>query len=404
MREGQEYTPIPVAARRLRGNGLFLGPADVPKCKIEPMLTRVYINNYRCLVDFDFRPARRQLIMGANGSGKSSFMDALLFLRRIVILKQRLERHNNVLGERTLWLNLRHQTFEIEALLDDTSYVYRLEIEPHGDPERPRVRSESVKFNGELIFDFRAGEVHLFDDQFQHKVAYPFEPDRSALAGAETRDNRKLVRFKEWVHQLLVFRLNPFSMKALAKGEDQYPFFDLSNFAAWYRHLVQSAPRETRKLLENLRAALDDFDSLEFGEAIENMRLLSCVFVQKGGPDVKLSFNQLSDGQRCLVGLYTILQFVISKGHTAIIDEPDNFISLREIQPWLHALSDALDDRRGQVLLISHHPEILDQWAPSYGIRFTREDDGAVVIKEFRGEAYSSLAPSEIVARGWENE
>jgi len=368
------------------------------------MLTRVYINNFRCLVDFEFRPGRRQLIMGANGSGKSSFMDTLLFLRRLLVLRQNLERHNNTLDQRTTWLNLSNQTFEVEVVLDDSNYLYRLEIEPFGDPEKPRVHSESVKFEGQPIFDFRAGEVHLFDDEFQHKVAYPFEPDRSALAASESRDNRKLTRFKNWVRHLFVFRLNPFNMKALAKGEDSDPYFDLSNFAGWYRHLVQSAPRESRNLLENLRAALDSFEILQFSEAVESMRLLSCLFLPGNGPDVRMSFDQLSDGQRCLIGLYTILEFVIAAGHTVILDEPDNFIALREIQPWLSAVSDSIDENNGQVLIISHHPEILDQWAPSYGMRFTRDKMGPVRVQEFDGETYSSLTPSEIVARGWENE
>src|ERR1035438_8231016 len=48
-------------------------------------------------------------------------------------------------------------------------------------------------------------------------------------------------------------------------------------------------------------------------------------------------FNELSEGQRCLICLYAILHFVLAKGHTAILDEPDNFVSLREIQPWLMA-------------------------------------------------------------------
>jgi predicted ATPase len=36
------------------------------------MLTRLYIDNFRCFVKFEYGPARTQLILGANGSGKSS--------------------------------------------------------------------------------------------------------------------------------------------------------------------------------------------------------------------------------------------------------------------------------------------------------------------------------------------
>jgi ATPase subunit of ABC transporter with duplicated ATPase domains len=94
----------------------------------------------------------------------------------------------------------------------------------------------------------------------------------------------------------------------------------------------------------------------------------------------------------------------VANGHTVILDEPDNFVALREIQPWLSAVSDAIDESNGQVLIISHHPELMNQWAPDFGVQFVREGLGPVRVKEFSGKAYSTLVPSEIIARGWENE
>ena len=37
-------------------------------------------------------------------------------------------------------------------------------------------------------------------------------------------------------------------------------------------------------------------------------------------------------------------------------DEPDNFIALQEIQPWLVSLCQAVEDHGSQALIISHHP------------------------------------------------
>ena len=41
------------------------------------MLTRIYIDNYRAFVNFEHTFESTQLLMGGNGSGKSSFLDAL---------------------------------------------------------------------------------------------------------------------------------------------------------------------------------------------------------------------------------------------------------------------------------------------------------------------------------------
>jgi ATPase subunit of ABC transporter with duplicated ATPase domains len=105
-----------------------------------------------------------------------------------------------------------------------------------------------------------------------------------------------------------------------------------------------------------------------------------------------------------LIGLYMVLHFAVAKGQTVILDEPDNFISLREIQPWLLAAEQALEDNKGQLILISHHPEILNQWAREYGLRFFREENGHVRTEKFKDDPDGFLRPSELIARGWENE
>jgi AAA15 family ATPase/GTPase len=103
------------------------------------MLTRLYIDNFRCFVNFEHKPARRELILGANGSGKSSFLDALLLLRQFVT-KGDILNDFYVLSQRTRWLNQPQQTHELEATLNGNKYVYRLVVEPG----RTRTAASSV--------------------------------------------------------------------------------------------------------------------------------------------------------------------------------------------------------------------------------------------------------------------
>jgi ATPase subunit of ABC transporter with duplicated ATPase domains len=189
-----------------------------------------------------------------------------------------------------------------------------------------------------------------------------------------------------------------------ADKEELYPNVNLSNFAAWYRHLVQENRKEDADLTASLRLALDDFKFLELTAAGENARLLLAEFAHGDGPSVKFGFNELSEGQRCLICLYAILHFVLAKGATVILDEPDNFISLREIQPWLSAISDLVEEGRGQVIIISHHPELINQWAPNFGVQFVRDGIGPVRVEEFHGDPESGVSPSELIARGWDRE
>jgi len=192
-------------------------------------------------------------------------------------------------------------------------------------------------------------------------------------------------------------------MGSRADGENLHPNVDLSNVAAWYRHLVQADPEQSDAMRNSLRESLDGFSLLRFEPVGENVSLLASEFTKNGGK-TKVYFNELSDGQRCLVCLYLILHFVLAKGSTVVIDEPDNFISLREIQPWLMAVADTVEEGPGQILLISHHPEAINQWAPRNGVQFVREGAGPVRVQEFRGDPDACISPAELIARGWERE
>jgi AAA15 family ATPase/GTPase len=96
-----------------------------------------------------------------------------------------------------------------------------------------------------------------------------------------------------------------------------------------------------------------------------------------------------------------ILHFPIERGDTVFVDEPDNFIALREIQPWLLSAEEAIEEQNGQLILVSHHPETLDQWARHYGLRFFRVQNGQVRVAKFPPDE-KNLQPSEVIARGWE--
>lgn len=368
------------------------------------MLTRVYIDNFCCFVNFEWKPGSKQLILGPNGSGKSTLMQALMRLRTFVVGRQRVDELYR-LQQRTRWLSQPQQTCEIEANLNGADFVYRLRIEPDPEADVPRfhVASETLYSGGKPLMEFIGGKVRLYSIE-SPVITYPAVSDRSVLANVPVKGNEKLALFRDWVLRLYCFRINPFEMLPLADEEAPFPEVSLKNFSAWHRLLRERFPTENTAFLEDLRSVLGGFSDLIHESAGENRTLLVAEFAREDGVRAKFAFNELSEGQRCLIALYAILHFCITREGTVIIDEPDNFIALHEIQPWLMAVTDAVDDGKGQAFLISHHPEIMNQWAPDFGVQFIREDVGPVRVRDFQGSLKSSLTPAELVARGWELE
>src|SRR5580658_863938 len=99
------------------------------------MLTRIYIDNFRCFVNFEYSPENKQLLLGANGSGKSSLLTAIRYIKRFV----KGDENPFTQSTRTRWQDRPLQVFEIESLLDKQKYEYRVEIRFASETRQPSV-------------------------------------------------------------------------------------------------------------------------------------------------------------------------------------------------------------------------------------------------------------------------
>ena len=55
------------------------------------MVTRIYVDNFRCLVNFELKLDETNILLGANGSGKTSVLDALRRIQNLVARGGRIE-------------------------------------------------------------------------------------------------------------------------------------------------------------------------------------------------------------------------------------------------------------------------------------------------------------------------
>ena len=212
-------------------------------------------------------------------------------------------------------------------------------------------------------------------------------------------------QFKSALENILLIKMQPSAMSSGRKTSQRRPSRSFINFPAYYFHLLQEKQNLIFDLIPVLRENIEGFRAFVLEERGAEARQLRVEFTVEGGKrgqTVRYDFSELSDGQRALIALYT-LAFCESDS-TLLIDEPENFISSREHQPWLMLLRERVEDFGGQAIIISHHPEFINVLAPQDAIQFRRKDGGPVMIRPFEIGPYQGLTPAEIVARGWENE
>lgn len=217
-------------------------------------------------------PASKQLLLGANGSGKSSLLDAIRYVKRFV----RGDDNPFTQSTRTRWQNKPLQSVEVEALLDRQKYEYRVDVQLGS----PSVNRESLKVSGTTVFELANGEIRFFSNGNDKATAIPVEMTRSALHLSQL-SNSHVRRFVEWLDSVHCFRMDtyPDAMDENADSEERQPHYELENLAAWYSYLVQTYPGENVAFVKALRDALDGFQTLRFSSEEDGVKKLRSDFV-----------------------------------------------------------------------------------------------------------------------------
>lgn len=372
------------------------------------MLTRIHIDNYKCLTNFDLRLDNLTLLAGANGCGKSAVFEVVDKLRDFA-RDTRVEKLFFT-DDLTRWTTKREQCFELEFSTDGGVFAYKLVIEHKpGGKKDAQIKSEHLLYDGKPVLSHADREIQLYRDDGQG-FTYPFGRFRSGLATeADERHHSRLHRFRDLVCGFQTLSLAPSLIDSGSKAESDVLARDGTNFAAWYRGQILNDPHQLPTVTGRLGQVLPGFAGLKLSARTGDYRELLATFSSEGhGTSHSYRFDQLSDGQRALIVLYSLVfETIPDTGspdgsadipRTLFLDEPDNYVTLPELQPWLAELEDSAGDTLPQVVLISHHPEAIDFLAENT-VWLAREPESHTRIVEPKND--TGLRISEVYARGW---
>lgn len=368
------------------------------------MLTRFYAHNYRCFVNFELRPGSNSLLLGYNGVGKTSVFHVLGAIQDLVVRnREAFEAFPSdtvtFFGEGT------RQRFELDVQSPHGPMRYALVLEHDLEHETASLVSEELLWLGdssgpERVYGFANGEVRLEGSSLLDVHIFPFTGQRSYLSSVDReRANPRLLWFLGFIEQIWILKLNPQNTHASARRDELFLERDGTNFPSWCRHLLLESREAVEAAEEQLRQVMPGFRSLSV-QAAGRVRVLVAKFMPPGArKPVDVDFDVLSDGQRALIILYVVLHAVQDSAKLLCLDEPDNYVSLREIQPLLIELANAADDHGLQTLLVSHSPEVIDFLGASNALLLERPDGGQTRVGTL--SAGAGLRLSELMARGW---
>ena len=367
------------------------------------MITRLYANNFRCLVSFEANFDSFGVLCGPNGAGKSSVFDVLKLIRDLAAGDTYLGGE----GERdiarldfTNWYGSAIQEFELGVKAGGHSFEYLLHLQQVSGELKPRILRERATCDKREVFDRDLKGVR-FQKEENAPTGFPLDWRQAALGSIQaTESRREITILQQAVTNLLILRPSPRGMRKESKVESKNPTLHLSNLISWYRSLSQEQDW-TDALRESLQDVWPDFKSFRLVDVGMDAKALQLRFGESNEREAgMLFFHQLSDGEKALIGLYMVrAALATGAAQTVLIDEPDNYVGLPELQPWVLSLRELLDEEH-QAILISHHPEILGSAGEEFG-RYLWRDNHTSPTRIGTLKVSPGLSPGEAVARGW---
>ncbi len=372
------------------------------------MIKRLYVHNFRTLLNFSIEFEKMNLLMGSNGVGKSTIFDVLYRLK--LFLSGENFRLQDIFSYEDFpkWEKKSNHKQVFEVRIEDElagAFEYKLTIEHLAKERKNRIGFEELLHEGKPLYRYNSangGHAQLYRDDYSQGPDCLFDWSRSGISVLEERPyNTKLVKFRELFKSLFVLKINLPAISSEAPFEEEMPKQDLQNFASWYRYLSQANQSQIFELTIRLRQILPGFDSMNLQPAGES-KLLNVHFINEGGEIDSYRFTQLSDGQKTLIILYTLLYCLPKRDVILCIDEPENYLALPEVQFWLDALDEQVQEGYKQAVLISHHPRLINLLAANAGQWLYREGASTPTrIKQISFEEQDGLPVSKLIEMGW---
>lgn len=404
------------------------------------MFTLIEACNYRCLRHVRQPLGGFRVLVGANASGKTTFLDVVAFLGQLVAdgledavgersrnFQDLLWRHEGDRFELAIEARLpdalreklgrpEHDVIRYEVALAINTSTNEIEIAAESGilktsngngaalPLQHRLHFPDVIERPNTIISGRGGKVAQLvfkkspggNDNYYSEVyessgkgwvpAFRLGPRKSTLANLPEDETR--FPASTWLKGLLMDGVRQYVLNSLLMRNPSPPHLqrelrpDGSNLPWVVADLERRTPERHRAWIAHLRSALPDLANVTTIERAED-RHRYIVLEYDGG--LRVPSWLASDGTLRLLAL-TIPAYIAGFSGVLLIEEPENGIHPRAVETMFQSLSSVYD---AQILLATHSPVILSVTNLRDVLCFARNQDGATDIVS--GDQHPSL-------------
>jgi predicted ATPase len=347
------------------------------------MIQRLYINNLRCLVNFelDFTDLPSSLIVGQNGTGKSSIIDALDIITNVGLGRRSIQEAipDTLFSRLPTMASAGHRTpplmIDVSVrIAKDIEANYLVEFEWPIQFEAPRIKRENLTVNKKPVFIRELSSTSFFRSNDSKDVSFPVDWHISAISVIhDPHEKHPLRLFKNWLNNILILRPIPEHMAGSSRLFVRNLEPDTKNIADWYRWLLNEDSEQGFKVVSSLRRIWPDLKSIKNEQIGPTALDLHFEFGDIETSAFRLRLENLSEGEKILFLWACVLAWSESNPYSVCIwDEIGNHVALAEIQDTILRLQ-SNKNRNTQLIATGHLSEVIQSFSRESTIVLRRE-------------------------------
>ena len=340
-------------------------------------LLRLVVHNYRCLRDVDFAATNINVVFGPNGVGKTTFLDALWFVRDCALhgtAEAASSRHH---GIGALADNAEPGDERIDIGIETRTATYRItfgyssgRIEPFVG-ERLLSKRRQIELVNRVVGSDQAAFYH---EQVKQMVTLKLrDPEKLAFSNflmscEPEEDAIELAVLLNSLHLYSSRAVNLFQLRRFGSesSTQTYPWDRWENLWSALRNLNDRRAIDDRfeKIIGYMRKA--------FPQSFKDLVLEPLGTDRVGGSFVEagrrrpIQASGVSDGHLQLLGLLTAL-FGDTRDRSGLLlfDEPDTSLHPHALAVFAEAVCEAASQWGRQVFIATHSPVLISQFQPA---------------------------------------